>query len=240
MKKKCSSTAISISNPIVSCPTVVPVTPKGCVDPLTYLFNLAFSDALATNKDLDDAVSDILMSGLVIPTSNQICCPECEAAPFYALTNTLTFDRLGSKLKWWQVGPNVIDYCCINYIAPSGQHSDLQTNFRAGQKFPDCCDNNFTECANLFNNDPFRYMTIVDDGLVEVNSLKGQSGLCNLYNILSNLPKGVRFKTTATTFVLDFLAAGFVTHCCGCFITLRNIQAFENYIDDNDCPDLNP
>lgn len=239
MKKKCSSNAISINTPIVDCPAIIVDTPTGCIDPLTYFINLSINTAKNNKTNLDDIVFDYLTSGIHIPTSNQICCPDCTEAPFYSLTNADTFEQLASLLNWNISGPNLIDYCCINIDSFGTKYDNLMTTFKNGNKFPECCDNNFTQCLQSYTNG-INYPYIADDGIVEVNSLNGKSGLCSLYNLLTNLPNGVFFKTTLTNFIFNFLAAGFVTHCCGCTITIRNVTRFQNYIQDNLCPDLNP
>lgn len=246
MKKKCSTNAISISTPVPNCPTVtpvVPVVPVGCSDPLTYFFKLVVDYSINQNIKFDLAVDNLLSVGLVFPKADIVCCPDCTNAPFYGLMNVARLNSLAGMLNWQSTEPNLITPCCINVEASVAKYNNYIQYMLNGdtptKEIPDCCDNNFTSCLKVYA-DNLNYLALLNEGIVEINTLNGQSSLCNLYNLLDTYADQITLTSNVSNFILDFLMGGFVVHCCGCNIFIGTVDAFESYLNTNICLELNP
>ena len=235
MKKKCSSNnAISINTSIISC---VPAIPATCTDPLTYFLNTAVNLALERNITLDAATNALLLAGMVLPSGTSICCPDCTNAPIYALTNFESYATLANELNWVGSQPDIIDMCCLNL----DMAVDIYANFveiMSQKVIPECCDTNFTNCLKSYSSG-VDYLDLIEDGIIEINTLNGASVVCKLFTFLQALPNSVGFNDDITEYIKDFLALGFVAYCCGCNIMIGSTTAFISYKSSGGCPELN-
>lgn len=241
MKKKCSTNAISISTPVSTCVTPcpeVPIVPAGCADPLTYFLKTVLDYSIANNKNFDTAATDFLEAGMIIPKADVICCPDCLSAPFYSLTTVNTFVTLAQAMHWNSSAPNVIDYCCINVDAFLETYGYFTNTMLSGGPLPNCCNNGFTDCLKQINSE-VNYLTILNLGVAEVNTLNGESGVCKLYEFLIANSDLITYSSTITNFITDFLTTGFVTYCCGCNVFFGSKSNFVSYQSSGFCPDLN-
>lgn len=234
MKKGCvpQNNAITINTPI-NCPVpVVPAT-NVCVDPFTYTWNLAVAKAIQDGTPVDLALAKILEQGLVIPTGSNICCPTCSAAPFYSLSNTDTFLVVATVLGWTNGATPAINYCCINY------EMGVQTYGKfIGLLNPTCCSNNFSSCLAQLA-EIIDLSIIQASGIVETNTLNGETLLCKLAELYNTIPSATYLTDDdATTMFTTFLQSGFFAYCCGCNIVIGNSAAFTKYLQTGGCPDI--
>jgi hypothetical protein len=238
MKRKCTpiNNAITIKTP-VTCPA--PIVPTDvCVDPFTYVWNLAVQESLKQGISLLDSWTSLLGTGLVMPKGDDICCPSCTAAPFYSLTNITGFLTLAAQLGWTNTATEqIIDYCCINTHLSIADWARFNSEMNIDGVLPTCCSNNFSECITQLSavSDISELQKI---GVVETNHLGGESFICNLAALIQALPAGLTLQTDIVTMAGGILANGFVAYCCGCNIIITTTAQFVDVIDSGLCPDL--
>ena len=235
MKKQCttSNNAIKLVAPIdCSTPVVVPTT--GCVDPFTYTFNLAVANSINMEISVDEAFLSILDSGLIIPTGDAICCPDCVEAPFYSLTTADGFAQLSAGLSWNKPEP-LFKFCCVNIDADPLAYLKWNSQFAGdGVISPDCCNTNFSKCIN-----PLFAVDLLANGIVETNTLKGDTILCKIVELYNSISSPAYFDITVIEFFEKILSFGFVAFCCDCNMIISDVLGFLNYIEGNGCKSLN-
>lgn len=234
MKKQCttSNNAIKLVAPIdCSTPVVVPTT--GCIDPFTYTFNLAVANSINMDISVDEAFLSILGSGLIIPTGDAICCPDCIEAPFYSLTTAEGFGELGLALDWYTPSP-LFKFCCVNIDADPLAYLKWNSQFGKIGISPDCCNTNFSKCIN-----PLFTVDLLADGIVETNTLKGDTILCKIVELYNSISSPAYFDITVIEFFAKILSLGFVAFCCDCNMIISSTPKFIDYINGNGCKSLN-
>jgi len=235
MKKRCVSqnNAIVLDTTVVCpCPIVPPVV-TGCIDPLTYTFNLAVASSIANNVSVDLAFSRLIDKGLVLPSGDEICCPDCSESPFYSLSSVESFLQLAGALDWLKMVPRAINYCCINTDSTMQTYLQYEEAMSSGGDLPACCDTNFTSCAALLNID-------LSLGIVETNTLNGDTAICTLLNLILSIQEPAYLDGTSDDFINMLLSKGFVAFCCGCNIVIGSIETFLTYYETGACLDIFP
>lgn len=230
MKKKCTpaNNAIVINTPVECTPAVIPTTDV-CTDPFSYVWNLAASNSILQSSDIDGALNKILDAGLILPSTNSICCPSCATEPFYSLSTAQPFADLASILGWIS-GTKAFDYCCVNYEMSPSVYTNIMPDINLN-----CCDTKFSSCSSSLAS-LIGMEIIQNQGLVEVNSLNNETLICQLVNSFTNLPEGTYLSSSSLqTIIGNFLSLGFIVHCCDCNIFIGNLNAFNAYALNNNC-----
>lgn len=237
MKKRCVSqnNAIVLDTTVVCpCPIVPPVV-AGCIDPLTYTFNIAVANSIQDGVSVDEAFITLLDIGMILPSGNEICCPDCSESPFYSLSSLETLLKLAEALDWVNMEPRAINYCCINTDSAIETYLKYNEAMASGGDLPECCDTNFTSCVATLNS-----YGILATGIAEVNTLNGDTAICTLINLLTSISEPAYLAGTITDFFNIFLDKGFVAFCCGCNIVIGSVETFLKYYETGACLDIFP
>lgn len=241
MKKRCipENNAINIIAPVTCTTPVVPV-PEACVDPLTYTWNLAIAKSIAEEIAVDVALTQILTGGLILPKGDGICCPDCSEAPLYAISKVSPFIIMAQALGWTNINNNpIIDYCCINISANMTGYTAYADAMQIAGELPVCCDNNFSACLSQLSSIIDVFSTASQTaGIVETNTLNGDTGVCKLYDLFNSIEYPVYLSDDIDVVFGNLLSGGFVAYCCGCNIVIGTVDVFVDYAQSGLCPDM--
>ena len=182
--------------PIQSFETVFSV----CQSPIEYILNYALTN-VTDPSTIGEIISQVLNTGIALENCN-LCCPTC--GDIYALTSLVTAQKL------LESGVLNTKPCCLNITADM----EAYMKFIVGMStvsLPPCC-NDFTVCTNKLAENVDDYGLILAVGIFEWSTLKDNTGLCELLNILLNFvptlsPEEIRIIIVA---ILD---TGFIVQC---------------------------
>lgn len=220
-----------------------------CTNPLIYIFKDVFSLVGTTsdndsswlllsdisnspvivpstpfNHTLESALIQVLSSGISISNNSLLCCPDCQSG-LYSTGNVNVALLLAHPI-------NRGDICCIEHQSSfSSWVKFLESWYLVNQNEPKCCDTDFAEAIQLWNNacsssSAYFYLdTILDLGVLEASSFGGYSGLGILFNYLQlNHP-----ELTPEDYlnILGIIAnIGITIRCMGCSIYLSSTDTY--------------
>ena len=229
MKKRCipENNAINICCP-VECPAPI-ISPiiEGCIDPYTYIFNLARKNATFNNNDVAEEVDLILDKGIMMPNEDQVCCTTCDGP--YVMASVETWLKLAEALDWTSgefLQPD-INLCCNSVNA--GVETYLKyadaMGILNGDLVP-CCKTNFEDCftklASLGGID-----RLLDKGIIESNPLGTTSWLCSFYEQVASLTEEELAGSTFEEVIDRILDKGLVAHCYDdCNIVIASVETY--------------
>jgi len=239
MKKKCTPqhNAIEITT-AVECPATI-TTSETCIDPLTYLFNMASTTALNSGSTLNVSLDALLDAGLVITQSDNICCPSCTTAPFWSLSALTPFTAIATALGWTAaVDDPKIGYCCINTELSVTNYSTYSTAMKIGGVLPTCCETDFSSCFNSLTGLVESPTSLLAGGVIETNTLLEKTALCTLITLITDANNTNAISGTLEDFVDALLTKGIVVYCCGCNMIISSSAKFVEYVGSGACEDF--
>ena len=232
MKKRCTPTnnAIHIHTQVECSTPVIPVI-EGCIDPFTYAWNAAYNQyELDSSSSIAEYFDRILDKGLVLTNATNVCCPDCTKSPIYSLASSETFLKLAEALNWLYE-TNLT--CCINTQMGIESQLKYDTVWEV-EKYP-CCNNNFEFCLSQFST-ILNLDTVLDKGVVEVNSYDGNTLLCKIYDLFINTPEDAFFNSSLSEVFDRIMDKGIVAYCCGCTTVIASVETFLKWYEVNgDC-----
>jgi hypothetical protein len=178
--------------------TTTSTIPVHCVNPIQYFLEEAkkLSDDSDNQISLFEAINGLLDRGMVV-SDCKMCCPDCTSLEYY-------LGSIETYLKYLELVPNNNDVasqlyynCCVNVSSSIEEWLKywevLEGVWNFPTTFPTCC-NGFSECVNeIFKYrssqdcgyfESHYYDLLIDKGIVEQNSINGESQLCVLFNFL--------------------------------------------------------
>jgi hypothetical protein len=169
---------------------------------------------------LYEILSDRLDQGLFLASNPNLCCPDCKRGP-YILANVEVILKYLESL-------GITDFeCCYDYYG--GIESLLK--FREAVADANCCESDFADVINLWleSSSPtgteYNLDEIINNGILEVNTFNGYSGLGILFNYLQlNHPELT--ETDYTDILAAILEKGIVISCDGCEIIISGIETY--------------
>jgi hypothetical protein len=235
--KKCNSTKCTCSTNI-------------CINPLVYAIKSVFSlvgtdsnnDQVLTilsgiTKDgspgplpipfdlnLPEALVEVLNSGISISNNKDYCCPDCTNG-FYFLGSSDQLQNLFGHYPDLRI-------CCVEHYSSVNTWNRVK-NFLKGIGYPNinCCDTDFSEAAqNWLNaatttNGLFYLEDLINNGIIEVSSFNGYSGLSILFDFLQlNHPE---LQPEDYLNILGVIMnLGLIVKCDGCNMNISSINTY--------------
>lgn len=180
-----------------------------------------------------------------------ICCPDCE----YDENKSLHF--LGNVDRFLVINESVpctTTGCCFNLYTIVGTY--LQFAEAVGNEFLDsleietindyflavtsgetaCLDNNFYSCITQISGLCDDFSVFVDSGIVELNTLSGQSAICTLKDYI--IDNSLSTSDAQELLQIFFGTKGMVTFCVEDNISISSVETFGQYGESvgNLCP----
>jgi hypothetical protein len=206
--------------------TVPPIPIPPCVNPVQYILDIAINGSPSTDyADILATIESTLTNGIIL-TECDLCCPDCNGqAPQdsdpYVLGNTLNFidiiTYLGEGQTW---------ACCLNVEASLIAYSTF--NEAIGDITFNTCCNEFGPCANNISDAVENYSDILTDGIVEYNSLNGDTALCTLLDTLQAIAPSLT-PLELQDLIIAILGLGIVVDCQNGKIMISSIPTYITY-----------
>lgn len=230
-----------MSEQIYNCTTTSTI-PVDCINPIRYFLEEAkrLSETSNNQISLFEAINRLLDNGLVVNNCG-ICCPDCSVLEYF-LGSIETYlikyiEQTLAAYSFFKISE--IYKCCVNVSAIVEEWLKYHEVFTLNLEFPDvpptCC-NNFTKCID----DLFKYQTnqdcrfvdsidfqrILDKGIVEQNSINGESQICFIFNILKEFTDCGCFDSIFQI-IID---KGLVISCNNNRLFIGSAETYTNYI----------
>jgi hypothetical protein len=176
------------------------------------------------NSSISEILDIILDKGEVISNnpSTDICCPGCQPYETYVISSVETFLKFGEATGG--------DPCCVRIRASVETY--LKFNEAGFLSSPPDCNPNFDECLDelLSSSTGEEIDRILDKGVVEYNTLSGDTEICRLgefFNIAeyySNFDGGS--SSTKAEIIDRILDKGIVIGCSGSEIIIASVETY--------------
>jgi hypothetical protein len=236
MKKKCTpqNNAIKIKVP-VECPPLPPIpptpVPEGCIDPITYIWNLAVNNwELDPSLTIPEYFDIILDKGSIIEGKNdKICCSDCPTGDTFPKVYVLAC--VETWLKWAEaVGITASGFDPEGIICCNNVSASVETYLKYKEAVDDnlddlCCDNDFEDCL-LNLSQVANWGRLLDKGIVETNTVNGNTLVCTLTNLILNAPEDSLGVASFTEVIDRLLDKGLVSYCCPCSTIIASVETF--------------
>ena len=171
-----------------------------------------------------------------------ICCPDCEYEENKSLHFLGNVDRF---LLMNELAPCTITGCCFNIFATVESYQQFAE--AVGNEFLDslevesidevilavtsgetaCLDNNFYSCITQISGLCDDFSVFVESGIVELNTLSGQSAICTLKDYI--IDNSLSTSDAQELLQIFFGTKGMATFCVEDNISISSVETFGQY-----------
>jgi hypothetical protein len=207
---------------------------KTCKNPVQFWFDRAIEQIEATPGL---TFENILEEGTIYPYGQGVkpCCPDCGIYVLSNLETWVTYSEatggpvMANPPQGAPAGSDE-DPCCVNYAGTAGNFANFASTFEDTIGFSKfCCNNNnFNDCVNKLVNSVKDGASFLERGVVEYGTVKENSLLCKLVDLLSGCDTGITDLQKTLTTMLDL---GFVIFCTDEGLLVASIEEYLKYIE---------
>jgi len=189
-----------------------------CINPVVNYIE----QIIAISENQSISISQAFFENSFLPiTASGICELGCEdlyiIAPFRLLNGNNPLQYLKEECGYIFEGT-----CCLNYELQSFQDYNVINNINImfdTKELLTCC-NSFNKCTGDFYElitaeywvNPDMGETYFENGIVEYNTLNGDSGICDLLTFLKTLPTSTITFDVLQDVIDQFMAVGFLVY----------------------------